>query len=188
MLSASKTESQFTSNNAFEHYWMRTINDSNLAIPQWFSLKTTGELMFAFLSFPSPITSLSTYFSCFLNITMLTPSVKISPCMVVSTVYPWLERYACNEVTLSHVLHHINFELGAVKAHFDEDHWMDILEHITTRPNGWDEVKAEWLRVKSGMWHFLKEHQCPYILCKFHCFKIREPGVWSRPGYTEGRT
>ncbi|KIM65443.1 hypothetical protein SCLCIDRAFT_22646 [Scleroderma citrinum Foug A] len=80
---------------------------------------------------------------------MLTPSVKISPSMVVSTVYLWLERYARNEVTLSHVLHHIDFELGAVKAHFDEDRWMDILEHIETRPNGWDEVKAEWLRVKS---------------------------------------
>ncbi|KIM67506.1 hypothetical protein SCLCIDRAFT_21036 [Scleroderma citrinum Foug A] len=80
---------------------------------------------------------------------MLTPSVEISPSMVVSTVYPWLERYAHNEVTLSHVLHHINFELGAVKAHFDEDRWMDILEHIETRPNGWDKVKAEWLRVKS---------------------------------------
>ena len=47
--------------------------------------------------------------------------------MVVTSVYRWLKRYAHKEATLSHVLHNIEFELGAVKANFHEDSWMDIL-------------------------------------------------------------
>lgn len=79
-------------------------------------------------------------------------SFEISPSMVVGAVYPWLESYAKRESTSSYVLQMIEFELGAVGAAFDEDRWLDILDYIDTRQNGWEEVKAEWQRIRSGMY------------------------------------
>jgi len=91
--------------------------------------------------------------------------------MVVSSVYTWLEKYANKEATVSHVLHNIEFELGAVKASFHEDSWMDILDHIAIRPNGWDEVRTEWGRVKSGTSHFFSQVSMSLYFCKFRCSK-----------------
>jgi len=108
----------------------------------------------------------------------MSTSIKITPSMVMSSMYTWLEKYAHKEATVSHVLHNIEFELGAMKASFHEDSWMDILDHIVIRPNGWDEVRTEWGQVKSGMSHFFSQVLMSLYFCKFCCSKTWEPGAY----------
>jgi len=99
--------------------------------------KVLVSLHLFFSSSSSQHTYLQRYSSFLQHQYAMSTSIKITPSMVMSSVYMWLEKYANKEATVSHVLHNIEFELGAMKASFHEDSWMDILDHIVIRPNGW---------------------------------------------------
>ena len=73
--------------------------------------------------------------------------------MVVDDMYPWLERYMEKESTSLYVLQKIEFKLSAIGATFQEDCWSNVLDYIDIRQDGWEKVKAEWKRVRSGTLH-----------------------------------
>ncbi|KIM55528.1 hypothetical protein SCLCIDRAFT_30313 [Scleroderma citrinum Foug A] len=111
------------------------------------SLRVTPHSLFLF---PSTNTIPSHILRTISHHNSMATSFEISPSMVVGAVYPWLESYAKKESTSLYVLQKIEFELGAVGATFDEDRWLDILDYIDTRQNGWEEVKAKWQRIRSA--------------------------------------
>ncbi|KAL4065289.1 hypothetical protein J3A83DRAFT_4190675 [Scleroderma citrinum] len=74
----------------------------------------------------------------------LSIEIKITPSMVVDSMYPWLEKYANKEVSLSLVEQGIELELAT-------DLWLSMLEHIEVSPMGWQEVQAAWQAVKTSL-------------------------------------
>ncbi|KAL4074721.1 hypothetical protein V8B97DRAFT_2022904 [Scleroderma yunnanense] len=69
----------------------------------------------------------------------LSIEIKITPSMVVDSMYPWLEKYANKEVSLSLVEQGIELELATVGV------------HIEVSPMGWQEVQAAWQAVKTSL-------------------------------------
>ncbi|KAL4063500.1 hypothetical protein V8B97DRAFT_2026407 [Scleroderma yunnanense] len=65
--------------------------------------------------------------------------IKITPSMVVDVVYPWLEKYANKEVSLSLVEQRIKLKLATVGV------------HIEVSPTGWQEVQAAWQAAKTSL-------------------------------------
>ena len=77
-------------------------------------------------------------------------SFKITPCMALDTVYPWLEKYADETATSHNTLRNIQFELELADIIYEEDHWIDVLECIERRPEGWVDVRAAWQKAKTS--------------------------------------
>ncbi|KAL4062696.1 hypothetical protein J3A83DRAFT_4194308 [Scleroderma citrinum] len=75
---------------------------------------------------------------------------KVTPSMIMDTVYPWLEMYTNKEASLCLVKQKLQFELAMMGVSFWDDLWMDILEHIAMSPTGWQDVQVVWQNVKSS--------------------------------------
>ena len=75
---------------------------------------------------------------------------KVTLSMVVNNAYLWLEKYANKSETSQVVLVKIQIQLEAVGVAFEEERWLDILDHINTRSEGWEDVKAIWQKVKAS--------------------------------------
>ena len=77
-------------------------------------------------------------------------SFEVTPSMVVNKAYLWLEKYANKLENSQLVLAKIQFELEAVGVAFKEECWLDILDYINTKSEGWEDVKAAWQKVKTS--------------------------------------
>lgn len=75
-------------------------------------------------------------------------SFEITPSMLVDAAYQWLEKYANKSASSQLVLQQIQFELELADVAFEENRWLDILEYMDMRPEGWEDVKAKWRRAK----------------------------------------
>ncbi|KIM67460.1 hypothetical protein SCLCIDRAFT_21003 [Scleroderma citrinum Foug A] len=77
-------------------------------------------------------------------------SFEVTPSVVVDKAYLWLEKYANKLENSQLVLAKIQFELEAVGVAFEEECWLDILDYIDTKSEGWEDVKAAWQKVKTS--------------------------------------
>jgi len=77
-------------------------------------------------------------------------SFEITPSMVVDKAYLWLEKFANKSENAHLVMVKIQFELEVAGVAFEEERWLDILDHIHMRSEGWEDVKAEWQKVKAS--------------------------------------
>ena len=75
-------------------------------------------------------------------------SFKVTLSMVVDKAYLSLKKYANKLENSQLVLLKIELELEAVGVAFEEEHWLDILDYIDTKSEGWEDVKAAWQKVK----------------------------------------
>ena len=75
-------------------------------------------------------------------------SFKVTLSMVVDKAYLSLKKYANKLENSQLILLKIELELEAVGVVFEEEHWLDILDYIDTKSEGWEDVKATWQKVK----------------------------------------
>ena len=77
-------------------------------------------------------------------------SSEVTPSMVVDKAYLSLKKYANKLENSQLVLVKIQLKLEAVGVTFEEEHWLDILDYIDMKSEGWEDVKAAWQKVKAS--------------------------------------